>query len=241
MKHLFLLAFFTLILIIPAQISFAQTMSNSDYILELGNFNTVAGKSSGGNFNLGITVGQVSPGLYTGANYKVRSGFQYYPKPYPFAFSINQTLIDFGTLTPTNPVLRTNILTVSNQSAGGYSVNAYEDHRLSSSTGNVIPNTSCDTGNCNLNTAGIWTNTLVYGFGYRCDYVSEKNYCPSGFLSSYYKPFADNSASESAQIVMLGKSGKNQKAQITYRVNISGSQFAGTYSNQIYYIATPTF
>jgi len=218
----------------------ALTMSNSNYILQMGNLNTAAGKPTGGDYKLGLTVGQTAPGLYTGTNYKVRAGFWYVRSIIPFAFSISETLIDFGTLSPTNPVTRTNTLTVSNGSANGYAVTASENHQLLvPASGALIPDTTCDNGTCTPTQSAVWTNTLTYGFGYRCTNVSGTD-CATGFtVSTFYKQFA---ASPSAQTVMTGPNvGRNKQTQITYKVNISGAQAAGLYSNVIMYIATPTF
>jgi hypothetical protein len=80
---------------------------------------------------------------------------------------------------------------------------------------------------------------LTYGFGYRCDNQSGTD-CDTQFSdSTFYKPFA---ASPSAVAVMSGITvGRNKVSQITYKLNISGAQPAGLYTNVINYIATPTF
>ncbi|MBI2420509.1 MAG: hypothetical protein HYV38_00280 [Candidatus Levybacteria bacterium] len=208
----------------------------------MGNLNTAAGKATGAGGKLNTTVGQIAPGLYSGANYKVRAGFQYISSIIPFSFSISSNFVDFGVLTPTNPVTRTQTLTVGNQSASGYVVTAYENHQLLvPASGALIPDTTCDSGTCTESSSAAWTSTLTYGFGYRCDAVTT-NYCASGFsTSTFYKQFADNSGSEVAQTVMTGTTARDQQSQITYKVNISGTQAAGQYTNVITYVATPTY
>ena len=219
----------------------SSSMKNSSYILRTGNFNTAAGRSTGSGTNLNITVGQLSPGLYTGANFKLRAGFQYLPTGVPFSFSISSNFINFGLLEPTNPVTRTNILTVSNRSSGGYVVSSSEDHELKASEAAVIPDTTCDSGTCSEAVSAVWSNTLTYGFGYRCDGVGT-NYCAEGFSdSASFKQFANRGSSEEQETVMKGTSGRNHKSQITYKVNVSGSQAAGYYTNVITYVATPTY
>ena len=222
--------------------SIESSMRNSSYIIRMGNFNTAAGRSTGESANLNITVGQISPGLYTGVNYKLRAGFQYIITSIPFSFSISSNFINFGTLEPTNPVTRTNILTVSNRSAGGYVVTASEDHEMRDSEGgSVIPDTTCDSGTCNESASGEWSGTLTYGFGYRCDGVGT-NYCTDGFSdSASFKQFSNKANSEAAEVVMKGTSGKSHKSQITYKVNVSATQPAGYYTNVITYVATPTY
>ena len=222
----------------------AETMSNNFYRITWGNFNMAAGKPTNEEYKVSYTAGQLAPGLYTGTNFIVKAGFQYIYSIIPFAFSVDSIFIDFGTLSPANPVERTNILAVSNQSASGYVVTAFENRQLLySAFGQVIPDTTCDAGNCSETTATAWTSSLTYGFGYRCDIVTGTNYCNSDFSDgTFYKQFADNSKTEAAQIVFSSlNSGRNQQAKVTYKANVSSTQAAGAYSNVITYIATPTF
>lgn len=242
-KHILLLVVFVYIGSILAPRVSAFSMSNLDYIIQMGNLNSFSGSKSNSQFKLNDTGGQLAPGLFSGSNYTIRSGFQYISSIVRFRFSISGLFIDFGIITPTNPVTRTNTLTVSNSSAYGYQVTAFENHQLLVPvSGAIIPNTTCDAGTCTTTTAAAWTSTLTYGFGYRCDNISGTD-CESGFATStFYKQFADESASQTPQAVMVGTTaGRNRQAQITYKVNVSGTQAAGTYSNIVTYIATPTF
>jgi len=220
----------------------ALTMSNANYTLHMGNMDTVTGKSTNSSYQLNQSLGQTAPGLYSGANYTVRSGFQYVLTSNKFRFTVSPTVIDFGTLSATNPVTRTQTLTINSGSAKGYSVTAAENHSLlfnegvpaavpfsGTMAGKQIPNTTCDSGTCSETTAGAWTSSLTYGFGYSLDTVN-------------YKQFADISNNKTAQVVMSGSNtGKSVQAQITYKVNIATTQLPGLYSNQVTYIALPGF
>lgn len=220
---------------------FAQTMENNMYRVQMGNLDSFAGQSSGSNYNLSITSGENAPGLYTGTNYKVKAGFQYVPRTSPFSFTISNTMIDFGNLSPTNPVTRTTTLTVKNNSAKSFKVTAAQNHQLLvPSTGASIPGTTCDNGTCNEAKSAKWTNTLTYGFGYRCDgsCVANDN---SFKLPDYYKQFSDTSHKETATTIMSGGTGNGLKATVTYKVNISSAQPAGTYTNTVTYLATPSY
>lgn len=225
--------------------SSAFTMSNSNYIIQMGNFNNIAGISSGGGKTLNITVGETAPGLYTqsGVNYKVRAGFQYINSIIYFRFKItgiSATFIDFGTLDANSPVTRTNDLIINNGSAGGYQVTAQENHELlSPPTGSLIVNTTCDNGLCTNTISDVWTSSSTYGFGYRCDNVTGTD-CASGFASANnYKQFAKNPTATS---VMSGTNvGRNKEVTITYKVNVAPIQPSGQYTNIITYVATPTF
>ena len=241
--------FYLLFAVAPAG---GQVMTNGAYKLQVGNLNSIAGESSGSKYNLSITSGETAPGLYSGTNFKVKAGFQYIRLPRAFTFSVSNTLIDFGILSPTNPVTRTTTLTISNSSAPSYQVSASENHQLQvAKTGATISDTTCDKGSCTQARSADWSNTLTYGFGYRCEAVSiiskaaKSSSCienDSSFSdSNFFKQFADVSKKEAAQIVVKGGKGRGQKATIIYKVNISSSQATGNYANSVTYIATPGF
>jgi hypothetical protein len=219
-------------------------MSNSLYMIRMGNLNSISGRPAGSGFKLSYTSGQTGPGLYSGTNYKVRAGFQYIKSIIPFRFSITNTFIDFGPVAQGTPVLRTSQLTISNGSAFGYQVTTSENHNLrANGSGVEIPPTICDSlYTCTTTTANQWQTPIAYGFGYSCVNLSGTD-CASDFMNNltpiYFRPFV---ASPSAVVVMSSVHvGRNRQATITYQLNISGSQPAGLYTNVINYIATPTF
>ena len=232
---------------------YGQTMSNGSFKIQMGNLNSIAGESSGSKYNLSITSGENSPGLYSGTNFKVKAGFQYIPRDFPFSFSISNTLIDFGVLSPTNPVTRTTTLTISNSSAPSYQVRASENHQLQvAKTGAIIADTTCDKGACSHTQAAEWSNALTYGFGYRCDSLSitsqgaksptcVENQTSFSSNPGYFKQFADDSKKETSQVLIKGGKGRRQEASVTYKVNIPSSQATGTYTNSVTYGAVQAF
>ncbi|MDO8658856.1 MAG: hypothetical protein Q7K55_09005 [Candidatus Levybacteria bacterium] len=176
-------------------------------------------------------------------NFKIKNGFDYVKDNSLLVFSISENLIDFGELSPTNPIIRTNRLEVSGVFKTGYSIFANQDNKLFYLQPNIsIPNTTCDDGICSEKTTSNWSNILTYGFGYRCDNLEGKD-CAADFLNpSYYKRFSDRSLLENPQSIIKGIIfNKSKKSQITYKVNISGTQQAGVYNNTITYIAAPNF
>ncbi len=241
-KSVLILLFAFCFLLFAFEKAHAFTMSNLLYILQMGNLNSFSGSKSNSAYKLNDTGGQLAPGLFSGTNYKIRSGFQYISSIVRFRFQISSQFIDFGIVTPTNPVTRTNQLTVRNGSAYGYQVTAFENHQLMvPSSGALIPNTTCDNGTCTTSTSADWSSTLTYGFGYRCDNITGTD-CATGFTTStFYKQFADNSVAQTPQAVMVGTNIGSKVAEITYKVNVSGVQNAGIYINSVTYIATPTF
>ena len=174
-----------------------------------------------------------------GVNFSVQTGFPNIPSLALFSFGISENLIDYGNLTPTNPVTRKSILTVENESAPGYIVMVSQNHQLlDPNKASIIADTTCDTGNCSENIGASWIDNLAYGFGYRCD----SKICLEEFKkSSFFLQFADESKSESKKTVISGSLGKKQTAEILYKVNIPSSQKKGVYKNTVSFIAVPIF
>lgn len=217
-------------------------MSNDNYLLKMGSLDTASGKPSNDSYTVGNTLGQIGINTKSNESTRIKAGFWFVKSKVPFSFSISQTAIDFGTLSATNPVTRTNNLTITSSSSYGYNILAYEDHPLSNvGSGITIPDTTCDSGQCTEILSSSWMNTLTYGFGFRCDNIIGTD-CPSDFaLHDFYRQFADNKSQEKPQTIMSGSTTKNNQVTITYKINISGSQAPGVYSNHIYYIAAPKY
>lgn len=230
----------------------AQEMTNDFFKIQMGNFNSIAGISSDEAFKINITSGETAPNLNVGTT-KVKAGFQYIPRKAVFSILVSNTLIDFGILSPTNPVTRNVTISVTNLSSPSFIVSASQNHQLlSPKNGAIIPDTTCDKGICSQTTAATWSNVLTYGFGYRCDNLSIlvrgrkarsclKNDLSFYFNKDFYRQFPDASKSEKAAAIMKGDQGRKQEAIITYKVNISSSQAPGNYINSITYLAIPTF
>lgn len=167
---------------------------------------------------------QTEKPLASGANYTVTTNNQA-----AFSFSTSPDNISFGTLQATNPVIRE--MTFGITSSRGYQILAAAGNPLRKTDGAFIPDTTCDNGSCSEFTPAPWLNTLTYGFGYRT----------SGMETDYYQQFADLSRKEVIQPVFKGLQAQNVSEKLTYRINISATQSPGSYSNSIFYIATPDF
>ncbi len=207
--------------------AYGQSMSNQKYIIKTEDLNAIPDFTP-------------SPFVPEGVNFKVKTGFENIPSGSFFSVSISEEVIDFGKLSPTNPIVRTVDLSVDSLSASGYSILVSENHPLENNQTN-IPDTTCDNGECDQEKAGAWTNTLTYGFGYRCDNTIGTD-CNSSFsMANSYKHFADISNGETATSVMAGIGSKQKSVRLSYKVNISRNQSQGTYANVITYIAVPNF
>lgn len=233
--------FITLAIASPA---LAQTMESSNYRIRFGNFNITSGTKSSGNYTLTDTVGQTAAQEFTGSGYTVKAGFQYIYALYNFSFTISDLSIDFGTLIPNTFATQSNTLSISAPGASGYSIRTHEDHRLENDQGSFIPDTSCDS-SCTHTTAATWTNTSNVGFGFNIQGVDAPSIADvaTDFSSTnHFRQFADVSLGDSPAVIMSSSTAaRSRSATVTYKVNVSGSQEAGSYENIIIYTATPGY
>lgn len=224
-----------------SHIVYADNLTSSSYKVQMSTINITGGNKAGGGYKLSDTIGQTAQGLFSGSGYKVRAGFQYIHSIVPFSFQISSIIVDLGYLTPNTFATNTNNLTVSAGGGYGYAVKAIQDHRLQLISGATIPSTACDAGTpCTISNADVWTSTTAYGLGYN---MSGTDVDTADFVNStYFRPFADNSLSESP-VTVMSKNGitHSSVATVTYKVNVSPTQEAGTYSNAIQYIAIPAY
>lgn len=236
LQSIFVLAFF---FFTATGVKAQAVIESPNYRIQFPNLNSGAGIPSSTNYSLDTTIGQTGAGQFSSAGYIVKSGFQYIHSIIPFSFSISKIAIPFGTLTPQTPSTDTSTLTVSAGGAGGYQVTAKENNPLQNQSLDTIIDTLCDAGTCSETTAGVWSQNTTYGFGYNMS----GNDVPAAFVdSTYFKQFADASAAESAKVVMSSANvGRARQSTITYKVNISNVQAAGTYKNTITFTATPTY
>lgn len=202
MKILFILSIF-FVLLPPA---YGATFSNEDYIIQTNSINIQN--------NISITPVPSPAAIET--------------LPTPFAFTLSDTLLDFGEVSPTNPITRTATIDISQGGAVGYSLLAVEDHELSSlEESSIIPDTACDSATCTDNLSSVWESLLTFGFGYRID--DER----------VYRRFANRAKGELAQLMRVGQ--KVEQLKILHKLNIPATQEEGVYTNTIRFIAVPGF
>ena len=219
-------------------------MSNDYYTIDGAVIN--GNQDSGQNNQSSLPHAGINSDSGVQASYSIRSDPTQWVVPLwyesaPVSLTVSQSLIDFGVLTATNPVIRPLLLTVQ---AGfdGYQILTSEDHPLLSASAATIPDTSCDSGTCTSTTAAPWTNILTFGLGYRCNNLSGDD-CVSGFSDPYaFRQFSNAAKIQTPAQLMAGTSGTDpRQSEIFYKVNISGTQKPGGYSNTVTYIAVPNF
>lgn len=219
------------ILVIYINFSYAQTASNPDYTvehqeLEQKTYHPQEKQPS-------------NPRLIVGKNYQAVLGFGDIPERSFFSAKISGTILDFGKLYPTNPILREVLLEIDGQSTHGYSVLGYEDHPLADNIfSNTIPDTSCDRGLCTQMTSATWKSDLTYGFGYTCEDITGSSCSDFEDINSY-KSFPDGSKSQDYQQVLSTIESGRSKSKIIHKLNVSASQKNKIYLNNINYLAIP--
>jgi len=236
-------------------ISLAERLESDTYVIQFGNFNMGAGKREGTLYNVSYTLGQTAAGPYGdygagGSTYFIGAGFQYIYQIGDFAFTISDTDLDLGILTPGVHSSVNNTLTISTRGAGGYRVYAYEQYRLALQGGvDWIPDTECDPGyTCTVDSAKPWIDQDEPGFGYNAqgdtvsdDFTASAN--PDCSVDDEcFRPFADASLGGTMQVVMSSDViAKNEQALITYKVGIEPTQTSGQYETGIVYVAVPGY
>ena len=221
----------------------ADNLASPNFEIQMSTINITGGNKSNlsGTINLGDTVGQTFQGRFDGSGFVIQAGFQYINTIIPFSFKVSSLDIDFGSLVPGIPSTRSNVLTVTTGSAFGYSVKAIEDHPLRRGDGTTtIPDTSCDLATpCLLTDANVWADNTRFGFGYN---MSGADVNTADFVNStYFRPFPVENVDQPAIVMSKGGIATSSAATVTYKINISGAQAAGTYQNAIQYIAIPSF
>jgi len=220
----------------------ADNYESERYRIQYGAVN-IGGENSlmSGGYNLSVSLGQNAAGEFQSSGYVVKAGFQYLHSIIPFRFTISNTNMNFGTILPQVPATQQTVLTISSGGAGGYQVTAQEATPLKTLAAVTIPDTVCNEGSnsCTEGAAGVWNRKDSYGFGYNMT----GDDIPSDFKNNnYYRPFPDASTKETAENIMTNENGNiYRQATVTFKVNISPIQAAGSYQTIVKFIATPGY
>lgn len=151
------------------------------------------------------------------------------------SINLNNNLIDFGALNPTNPIIRYTSIRLNSPS--NYQLIAYFDSFLKANDNNYfIPNTSCDSGACSTITPGLWASTLTYGLGIQCSEASSSVKCLN---SSSKKDFYQTLPVGQTNAPVAVGAGESE-IKLTYKINTAPTQQPGTYTNTITLILVPS-
>ncbi|MBZ9569792.1 hypothetical protein KJA16_02620 [Patescibacteria group bacterium] len=160
--------------------------------------------------------------------------------------------VDFETLTADEFNVACHDIEVTTNAVGGYSLTSQETTSLKKNS-DLIDDTVCGASACDQTTAQTWTDADTYpGFGHSCEHVTGTP-CNTAYdwaASKKYRQFAcvgadadcdPGSGAETAVMLMIDADEGTTKGKVHYKVGITGTEIAGVYSNEVVYIATPTY
>ena len=233
-----IVAIFTLLSLSKAVL--ADNLNSPSFDIKMGTINITGGSKSSASYKLNDTVGQTAQGEFNSGGYTIKAGFQYVLNNIPFTFTISDIDLDYGSLVPGTPSTLTNILGLTTGSAYGYSIKVIEDHSLKLTNGtDTIPDTACDLASpCTITDATPWTVNTRYGFGYN---VNSTDADPEFAGATYYRPFPIQVTDQPSLVMSKATAAATASGIVTYKINVSGSQAAGTYQNGLQFIAIPSF
>lgn len=136
--------------------------------------------------------------------------------------------------------------TCSTNALSGYTVQVFEKSPLtitSIGSATTIPDTTCDSGTpCDLDTAADWTSNVSSSqFGYSLESISGSPVAFEAGSDFTAKPFGQGYANTRTIMSRSSTPLTEDRGYICYRLTASNFQEAGTYQNQINFIATATF
>ncbi|MDP3963853.1 MAG: hypothetical protein Q8Q39_05150, partial [bacterium] len=158
--------------------------------------------------------------------------------------------VPFGTInvsTMYQGCLKTSITT---NAANGFTIRTREDHSLRTGGGATIPDADCDASGC-LNTPSTAAAFTVAGsgngLGISCFHDATSTSCstsdPNWNNGNNWAPIGNESVGQTPA-KYAGLTGATSVEVITkakFRLRAPASQGAGTYTNQVSFIATPVF
>ncbi|MEN9407374.1 MAG: hypothetical protein RLZZ455_590 [Candidatus Parcubacteria bacterium] len=223
-SFLTVLLFIYLLLLLPVKKTFAEVMEDGRYKLQLEE----------------VSDSDPTP---TVSNQKSITPQAPSPTPPPVRaygqseIIVSDDFVQFGSLSPTNPVLRQLRFSLFSPYAP-FSLYQQMNHELQNDPGNTIPATSCDNGSCTITQASLWKSTLTYGLGVRCE-NNEGTVCPDDFIEqNTFRPLGIT-ASNKASIIASGATVDKNTFVLSYKLVVPGTQAPGNYQASLTYIFVP--
>ncbi|MBI2036681.1 hypothetical protein HYT17_03560 [Candidatus Microgenomates bacterium] len=152
----------------------------------------------------------------------VQSGFAESTNGKPMRIASSANFVDYGPITPTNPIIRKISVSVDPGSSQGYQLLSSANHPLKLDD-NIIPDTTCDNGACSEKIAAPFLNPFTFGLGFSLDGVN-------------YRQLADRSKEEPMTAMPMG--------DLTIKLNVSQNQPLPKdkhYENTLIFLAIPKY
>ena len=212
-------------------------MSSKKFQIQGGNFNMTSGTQTSTNFKLADVIGDLAAGNFATKGYHLQTGFQNIAAGSAVSFSISPVLVDFGSLTPNNPLEKQIFLKISNGKVPGYTVKVAQNHQLTSPSQATTPDTVCDNHQkpCTQTQASRWQLNSSFGLGYRVSGTAVTQDFNTDFA---YRPFASISRNDKAVLIMeSSRENTTDEAVMTVKLNVDHNQPVGMYENVIIFTA----
>lgn len=174
---------------------------------------------------------------------------------YPWVVQAQEMAVDslnaeIAGLSPGIMAQTSNSILVSSNAPMGYAIYAQENQQPVSlavrlgtplTERNSIPDTTCDDGTCTIDSAGVWDDPDVAGFGYSVVGLDSLADFANG---TKYRPFASASKGEAAvkiaEAALTGEALTSRQTQVIYRASVAAGSEAGIYTNSINYTFVPS-
>jgi len=159
------------------------------------------------------------------------------------AASTTGASVEFGSLNLSAFNNLAQFLQCTTNSATGYVIQTFESGKLTMIGGSTtIPDTTCPSNSCTTSSAALWTTSSTSGFGYSLEVGSTSSGAVLGITTATaYKPFGIGYANAQSVMSRTTTPTGTDSAYICYRITVGNNQPAGTYQNEINFIATATF
>lgn len=156
--------------------------------------------------------------------------------------------VEFGSLNLSAFNNLAQFLQCTTNATNGYVIQTFESGRLTMIGGSAtIPDTTCPSNSCTTSSAALWTTNTASGFGYSLEVGTTTAGATAGTATlgittaGAYKPFGVGYANAQPVLSRTNTPTGTDSAYICYRITVANSQPAGTYQNEINFIATATF
>lgn len=218
--------FFILILFFLFPVLVLAVTQSENYKITVDNFGFAGSKGNSEDYNLSDTIGEPMVGLGSSENYRTQSGFWYKENVY-MSLVLDTNTENLGSLISGIPNTGETVITVTTDCVAGYDLLTKQNNQMThTDTITTIPNYSCD-----IATPCLWSGT---GLGFSITNgtnVDAKWGTTPNFKYAYF-PLTETKIHEK---ITYSLSGDN--TTIGYKVDVPSTQKAGTYSNQITYVA----
>lgn len=218
----------------------AQEMSSENYKLQGGMLDMTSGtvQNTEKNSSLSTHVGNTNAGVFNSKGYLINPSLVFGEATSEFSLSLSSDRIPYEGLDRSNAAKGNLTIQIQNGNNPGFSVFILENEPLTTHAGTQIPDTLCSKSfPCTVQQASSWTETDVFGLGYRVD---GKTAVSDFDITSSFKSLPSQKRTQDPSLILSSNSRKTkEEATVTFDVRPAKTQPNGQYHNIIHVIAVP--